>query len=86
MVSPQLFFSRDEATRYERVSVRWYVGPLVRPLVRWSVRWSVTLSLFGLLGATYGRVSGLVNRSPFSLDTKMLFPNFMPCLTKKGLF
>ena len=25
-----------------------------------SVRWSVTLSLFGLLGATYGRVSGLV--------------------------
>ena len=28
----------------------------VRPLVRWSV----TLLLFGLLGATYGRVSGLV--------------------------
>ena len=37
-------FSRDEATLYERVSVR----PSVRPLVRWSV----TLSFFGLLGAT----------------------------------
>ena len=32
----------------------------VCPLVRWLVRPSVTLSLFGLLGATYGRVSGLV--------------------------
>ena len=52
-----LLFSRDEATLYERVSIR--------PLVRWSVGWlvgpSVTLSLFGLLGATYGRVSGLVS-------------------------
>ena len=41
-------FSRDAATLYERVSVR----PLVRR--------SVTLLHFGLLGATYGRVSGLV--------------------------
>ena len=53
-----LLFSRDEATLYERVSVR--------PSVRWSVRpsvpRSVTLSLFGLLGATYGRVSGLVQQ------------------------
>ena len=45
-------FSHDEATLYERVSVRPLLGPLVRR--------SVTLSLFGLLGATYGRVSGLV--------------------------
>ena len=37
-------FSRDEATLYERVSVRPSVGP--------SVRWLVTLSFFGLLGAT----------------------------------
>ena len=37
-------FSRDEATLYERVSVR--------PSIGWSVRPSVTLSLFGLLGAT----------------------------------
>ena len=37
-------FSRDEATLYERVTIR--------PSVRWSVRWSVTLSLFGLLLAT----------------------------------
>ena len=51
-----LLFSRDEATLYERVSVR----PSVGSLVRWLVRPSVTLSLFGLLGATYGRVSGLV--------------------------
>ena len=43
-----IIFSRDEATLYECVSVRPSVG------------WSVTLSLFGLLGATYGRVSGLV--------------------------
>ena len=50
-----LLFSRDEATLYERVSVR--------PLVRWSVGWSVRPSrfrFFDLLGATYGRVSGLV--------------------------
>ena len=45
-------FSRDEATLYERVFVRWSVGPLIRGSVR--------LSLFGILGATYGRVSGLV--------------------------
>ena len=32
----------------------------VCPSVGPSVGWSVTLSLFGLLGATYGRVSGLV--------------------------
>ena len=38
------FFSRDEATLYERVSVRWSVRPLVCR--------SVTLSFFGLLGAT----------------------------------
>ncbi len=37
-------FSRDEATLYERVSVR--------RSVRRSVMLSVTLSLFGLLGAT----------------------------------
>ena len=49
-------FSRDEATLYEGVSVR----PLVRRLVGRSVGRSVMLSLFGLLGATYGRVSGLV--------------------------
>ena len=42
----ELVFSREEATLYERVSVRPLVGP------------SVALSLFGLLGATY--VSGLV--------------------------
>ena len=35
-----LVFSRDEATLYERVSVRPLVG------------WLVTLSSFGLLGAT----------------------------------
>ena len=46
-------FSCDEATLYERVSVSWSVGP--------SVRQSVTLLLFGLLRATYGRVSGLVS-------------------------
>ena len=38
------FFSCDAATLYERVSVRWLVGPSVGP--------SVTLSFFGLLGAT----------------------------------
>ena len=37
-------FSRDEATLYERVPVRWSVRP--------SVRWLVTLSFFGLLAAT----------------------------------
>ena len=44
---------------YKRVcpSVRRSVGPSVGP----SVRGLVTLSLFGLLGATYGRVSGLVS-------------------------
>ena len=31
----------------------------VCPSVRWLVRPSVTLLHFGLLGATYGRVSGL---------------------------
>ena len=40
-------FSRDEATLYERVSVRWSVGP------------SVTLSLFGLLGATNAAYTAL---------------------------
>ncbi len=54
-----LLSSRDEATLYEGVSVR----PSVRP----SVGWSVTLSLFGLLGATYGRVSGLVLDASASL-------------------
>ena len=39
-----MVFSRDAATLYERVSVRWSVG--------WSVDRSVTLSFFGLLGAT----------------------------------
>ncbi len=34
----------------------------VCPSVRRSLGPSVTLSLFGLLGATYGRVSGLVNQ------------------------
>ncbi len=51
----QDLFSRDAATLYERVSVRWSVRPLV-------CRRSVTLLHFGLLGATYGRVSGLVYR------------------------
>ena len=37
------------------------VCPSVGPSVRRSVSPSVTLSLFGLLGATYGRVSGLVD-------------------------
>ncbi len=47
-VLKQLFIlSRDGATLYE--SVRPSVGRSVGPLV--------TLSLFGLLGATYGRVS-----------------------------
>ena len=36
-----LVFSRDEATLYERVSVRWLVGPLVGWSVGWLVRWSV---------------------------------------------
>ena len=44
MVEPRGFFSRDEATLYEGVSV----GPSVGP----SVGWSVTSSFFGLLGAT----------------------------------
>ena len=48
-----VLFSRDAATLYERVSVRPSVRPLVGPLV--------TLSFFGLLGATYGRVSGLLS-------------------------
>ena len=46
-----LLFSHDEATLYERVSVRWSVGPSVRP--------SFTLSLFGLLGATYAVYTAL---------------------------
>ena len=48
-------FSRDAAILYERVSVRWSVGPLVRQLV--------TLSFFGLLGATYAVLFGLVSRA-----------------------
>ena len=44
-----MLFSRDEATLYERVSVRPSVG------------WSVTLSLFGLLGATYAVYSALLH-------------------------
>ena len=45
-------FSRDEATLYERVSVRRLVRPLVGALV--------SLSLFGLLGATYAVYSALL--------------------------
>ena len=41
LLPPRPLFSRDAATLYERVSVRW--------LVRWSVGRSVTLSFFGLL-------------------------------------
>ncbi len=44
-----IFFSRDEDTLSEDVSVRR------------SVRMSVMLSLIGLLGATFGRVSGLIS-------------------------
>ena len=63
-----IIFSRDEATLYERVSVR----PLVDPLVGRSV----TLLLFGLLGATYGRVSGLVSMTrPYSTEGKRR-PNY----------
>ena len=46
------------------------VGPSVRwPLVRPSVRPYVMLSLFGLLGATYGRVSGLVSMYGMALGS-----------------
>ena len=48
-------FSRDEATLYERVSVR--------PSVGWSVRPSVTLPLFDLLGATNAVYSTLFSPS-----------------------
>ena len=58
------FFSRDEVTLYERVSVRPLVGPLVG--------WSVTLSLFGLLGATYGRVTLLMYRNRFIMTLMSL--------------
>ena len=51
-------FSRNSI--YEGVSVLRSDGQLVG--------WLVTLALFGLLGATYGRVAGLVaiNESKFS--------------------
>ena len=48
----ETILSRDEATSWEGLSVCPSVGLLVRPFV--------TVSLFGLLGATFGRVSGLV--------------------------
>ena len=59
--SKTAIFSRDEATLYERVSVRRLVGPSVLP--------SVTLLLFGLLGATYAVYTALLwSNSAFSFD------------------
>ena len=52
MIYSMNVFSRDEATLKEGASVGPSIGRSVRP--------SVTLSLLGILGATYGRVSGLV--------------------------
>ena len=54
-------FSRDEATLFIRGCVRPPVGRFVRPSVRPSVRPLVgDAYALCLLGATYGRVSGLV--------------------------